>query len=789
MSDVPTMGQEDVSPAASSTPPAPAGHGGRSADWPGWAACALAAAGFVACLLVWLGGGASSSWPWMPSLDLHLSFSLDGLGALYALLATGIGVLVFAYGTAYLPLHLAHDRRPASERWRFWPWLALFAVAMVGLATAQDLVLVFLFFDVTAICSYFLIGFDRNRQEAHRAALMALLVTVVSAVALLIAAVLLYAEYGTFSIPQLVQRVDSGTTMTVAAALLAVAGLAKSAQVPLHFWLPRAMAAPTPVSAYLHSAAMVAAGVLVLGRVHPLLARSDVVLTGLLVVGTASIVVGGVLALGQDVLKQVLAYSTISQYGYVVVLYGIGGPTASGAAAFYVLAHGVAKSALFMTAGAVTMATGQDRLSRLGGLGRRSTLLAAAAAVAAANLAGLPLTAGFFKDELFFQAAHGAGAVTTVIAVLAAGLTLGYIGRFWVLLFLGRPRTEPSPVPRLLTVPITVLAVVSVLAGVVPRLFATLAADAGSVSNAAPVDVSPAYHLDARPANLMALSAWVLGALLLALPRLTQPGSLGLARAGDRFGPQRGYARLLRFSFRLSGALHDREVRDLRSSVAAILVPAGLLIALAFAVTPTVGVYTVGTVAGTGWLVVALLGLVVVAAWVTARSGARLGMVLALSVVGFALAGVYALVSAPDVALVSVVVETMLTLVFLAALARLPREAPPAGRSSPAAGSDGPAADDPTAEAARRGHRWRTPLAAWLAGLASFAGIWGFLSEPAETPGLAEELIRRTPEAHGQDVVTVTITDFRGLDTLAEITVLLIAVAGVATLVRKGKLW
>jgi multicomponent Na+:H+ antiporter subunit A len=777
--DVPVSSDQPTTGPASSTRSTPAGDAVRSGDWPGWAACTLAGAGFVTCLIIWMRGGASSSWSWMPSLGLRLSFALDGLGALYALVATGIGVFVFAYGTAYLTLHLTHQQRPLAERWRFWPWMALFAAAMVGLATAQDLVLLFLFFDVTAICSYFLIGFDRQDQQAHRAALMSLLVTVVSAVAMLVAAVLLYAEYGTFSIPELVERVESGPTTTVAAALLAVAGLAKSAQVPLHFWLPRAMAAPTPVSAYLHSAAMVAAGVLVLGRVHPLLARSEAVLTGLLVVGAASIVVGGVLALGQDVLKQLLAYSTISQYGYVVLLYGTGGATASGAAAFYVVAHAVAKSALFMTAGTVTSATGEDRLSRLGGLGRRTPLLAAAAGLAAANLAGLPLTVGFFKDELFFEAEHRAGSLTTVLAVLAAGLTLAYIGRFWMLLFLGRPRTEPSPTPRLLTAPIVVLAAVSLLAGFFPQWVARLAADAGSVSSAAAVDVSPAYHLDAGPVNLMAISAWALGGLLLALPRVTRGVSRVVARAGDRFGPQRIYTRLLRASFRLSGALHGREVLGLRSSVAAVLLPAGLLMALGFAATPTVGAYAIGTVAGSDWLILALLGLAVSAAWVTARTGTRLGMVLALSVVGFALAAVYALQSAPDVALVAVVVETMITLVFLAALARLPGATPDERRGHPTVHD----------AATIRAERWRDPLAAGVAGLAALASIWGFLSEPDVQPTLAEELIRRTPDAHGQDVVTVTITDFRGLDTLAEITVLLIAVVGVATLVRKGKLW
>ena len=335
---------------------------------PAWTAVVVALTAFVASLASWSSGGAAIDVPWAPTLGLRLHFTLDGLGALYGLLASGVGLLVFAYAASYMPWHLEHEGQSWREQWRFWPWMVLFMVAMLGLAVAQDLVLLFVLFDVTAICSYFLIGFDRDRPEARVAALMALVVTGVTAVAVLIAAVLLYTEHGTVSIPALLAQPGGGTSTTVAAALLAVGALAKSAQVPLHFWLPRAMAAPTPVSAYLHSAAMVAAGVLVIGRVHPLLARSEAVLDALLGVGVASILVGGALALAKDELKQVLAHSTISQYGYVLTLYGTGGPAGAGAAALYVITHGIAKSALFMTAGAVTMATGEDPLSRVGGL-------------------------------------------------------------------------------------------------------------------------------------------------------------------------------------------------------------------------------------------------------------------------------------------------------------------------------------------------------------------------------------------------------------------------------------
>ncbi len=749
-------------------PPRP----GLTVDWQGWLACAIAATGFVLCLLGGLAGGGAFSVPWAPSLDLRLSFALDGLGVLYGLLATGVGALVFAYGTRYLSLHLEHERRGAVERWRFWPWMALFAVAMLGLATAQDLVLVFVFFDLTAVCSYFLIGFDRAEREARTAALMALLVTVVAAVAMLVAAVLLYAEHGTFSIPELLDRAGPSTTTTLAAALLAVAALAKSAQVPLHFWLPRAMAAPTPVSAYLHSAAMVAAGVLVLGRVHPLLARSELVLDGLLVIGAVSVVVGGVLALRRDVLKQVLAYSTISQYGYMVMLYGMGGASGNGAAAFYVLAHGVAKSALFMTAGAVTMATGEDRLSRLGGLRRRAPVLAVAAGAASAALAALPLTVGFFKDELFFTAALEHGPVTAVLAVAAAVLTFAYIGRFWTGLFLGPERGTVGAASPLLVAPVVVLAAVAVFGGLFVTPFAALAGDAASVSAGEPVTLAPAYHLDARPENLMALAAWGLGVLLVALPRVTGRVSRALAAVGERVGPRRLYEAGLHGLGRLSAALHDREVRDLRTSIAAVLVPAGVLVGLAFAVTPTAGAYVVGAVAGADWLILPLLALVVIGTVLIARARARLVVALALSVVGFALAAVYALVGAPDVALVAVVVETMLTFVFVAVLARMPRADPDEDRAVPA----------------RTRQRRRDAIAGGVAGLAVFVSVWGFLSQPS-ADSVSTEHIRLTPAAHGGDVVTVIVADFRGLDTLVEITVLLVAVVGVATLMRRGRLW
>jgi len=731
-------------------------------------AVALAAVALVASLGLWLAGGFAIDIPWAPTLGLRLDLAFDGLGALYAVLATGIGLAVFVYGAGYLPLHLQHAGRPASDGRRFWAWMALFMGAMVGLACARDLILMFLFFDLTAVASYFLIGFDRERREARGAALMAFLVTGVSAVAMLMGAVLLYAEYGTFSVALLSELAVPGTLTTVATALIAVAAVAKSAQVPLHFWLPRAMEAPTPVSAYLHSAAMVAAGVLVLGRLHPLLALDRVVLDGLLVIGFASIVVGGLLALAQDRLKQILAYSTISQYGYVLVLYGIGGELAAGAAALYVIAHGIAKSALFMTAGTVIMATGEDRLSHLGGLGRALPALALASGLAAATLAALPLTIGFFKDELFFAAAVERGPFVGGMAVVAAALTVAYIWRFWLGLFTGQRRVVPAAIPTLLVAPVVVLAVVAVVGGVLVEPFARLAAGAASVTHGTAVLVTPAYHLDARPENLMAIAAWLLGGLLLVAPAVREPIVRGLARLGEAIGPRHWYGRLLQGVSRLSDRLHAAEVRDLRSSIAAVLLPTGVLVALGFLATPTEGSYIVGDVTAGDLPLMVLLALAVAAAITVPRDVGRLRPVLALSVLGFALGAAYAVMGAPDVALVAVVVDAVFTLVFVGVFSRLP----------PVTG---------TIRQPRR--RARTIGAGVIAGVSAFAVIWASLSRTPIGPSDATEQVRLTPSAHGRDVVTVILADFRGLDTMVEITVLFVAVIGIASLLRRGRSW
>ena len=736
------------------------------------AAAAIAAAAF-ALTLVAAGREWSVDVPWAPTLDLRLAFALDGLAVLYTLLATGIGALVFVYARPYVVLHLAHEERPRREALRLHGFLFLFMVSMVGLATAQDLILLFVFWDLTAVASYYLVGFDRHRAEARAAALMALLVTGVSAVLLLIGTIVLYVEYGTFQLPELFERAEPGPAVTIAAVLIAAAGLAKSAQVPLHFWLPRAMAAPTPVSAYLHSAAMVAAGVFLLGRTYPLLELSRGLLDGLLVVGAASMAVGGVLALTRDELKQVLANSTIAQYGYVVFMLGLGGPGGVAAASFYVLAHALMKSALFLTAGAVGEATGKTRLSELGGLGRRMPALAVGSALAAAGLAALPLTAGFFKDELFFAAALERGLPFAALAVASAGLTFAYVARFWAGIFLGPLRAPAGPIPRALVWPVVVLGGLVAVGGLVVGPLAGIANEAASASFGALAESQPAYHLDARAENLMAIATYAVGLLLLASSRVWRRGALGAARLGERYGPERWYDVTLGGLNRLSSTLHDVEVRDLRTRIAAVLLPAGALVALGVIVTPTAGSYALGAIRGDDVALALVLVAVALAALATTLPRDHLTLVLVLSTLGFGLAVVYAFFGGPDVALVAVLVETIFALLFLGVFALLPRDV-----LRREAGVAGP-----------RNRRWRDPLVAGVAGLLAFAVVWSALSRPTPQESVAAQHIRLTPDAHAQDVVTAILADFRGLDTLGEVTVVGVALLGIAALLRRGRIW
>lgn len=741
----------------------------------GWAAPAgtvMAGLTFVGTLIAWSAGVGTIDVPWAPSWNMRLTFTLDGLAVLYVLLASGIGCLIVLYSSQYIPLHLEEESRPQTESVRFYAFLLLFMAAMVGLAMAQDLIVLFIFWDVTAIASYMLIGYDRHESDARVAALMALLVTGITSVLFLIGALMLFAVYGTFSVPALIEQVQPSTLVTVAVVLIATAALAKSAQIPFHFWLPRAMAAPTPVSAYLHSAAMVAAGVFLLSRIYPLLPMSPLLLEVMLGVGLLSMFIGSVLALTRDTLKRILAYSTIAQYGYVVFMLALGGSIGAAGASFYVMAHALVKTALFLTAGAVTEATHEDTLSHMGGLWRTMPALAAGSGVVAAGLAGLPLTIGFFKDEVLFDTALHHGWPVTAAVVLGAALTLAYTWRFWSGIFLGEPRPrETHEIPGALVAPVVGLALIVVVAGVFVHPFAVLAEEAGTVTFGAPTSLDLAYHFDVRPTNVLALVMYTLGILIVALRPLWSGLANMVAALGERMGPEQwyhvGFDRLYHYSDRAYHVI----VPDLADRIVTILLPGAVLLALGLWLSPTRGFYTPGAIHVADLPLIVALIFTSVAAVIVTRSRRHLIQVLTLATVDFGLAAVFAFFGAPDVALVAVLIGTISTLFLLGVLFLVPGE-----------------------ELARQierpvtRHRWpRDTFVGIVAGVFTFIVSWAVLSQQAAEENVAVEQMQLAQAAHAKNVVTAILADFRGLDTLGEITVIGIVLVGVSVLVRAGE--
>ncbi|MCX8023624.1 MAG: proton-conducting transporter membrane subunit, partial [Thermanaerothrix sp.] len=411
---------------------------------------------------------------WVPSLGVELAFRLDGLALLFALLITGIGALVIVYGGGYLAGH--------PYQGRFFVIITLFMVSMLGIVLSDHLILLFVFWELTSITSFLLIGFDHQRYTSRAAAWQALLVTAGGGLALLAGLVLLSQVAGSGTISAINQNsalVRSSPLYISALILILIGAFTKSAQFPFHFWLPNAMAAPTPVSAYLHSATMVKAGVFLLARLTPALAGTPLWLTLVGGVGFLTMLTGPLLAVGQRDLKRLLAYTTVGALGTMTLLLGLGTDVAVKAAMLYVLAHAFYKGALFLVAGAVDHSAGTRDIERLGGLAPTLPWVTLAAAMAGISMAGLPPALGFLAKEVFYEALLEVNWLSALIiggAILAGALTfvvagLVAVGPFW------RHQHdlphEPHTVSLAFWLGPLVLSALGLLGGLVPDLFAT----------------------------------------------------------------------------------------------------------------------------------------------------------------------------------------------------------------------------------------------------------------------------------------------------------------------------
>jgi multicomponent Na+:H+ antiporter subunit A len=701
---------------------------------------------------------------WAPSLGLDLSFHLDGLALLFVLLISGIGGLVVVYSGSYLEGH--------PQAGRFHAYILAFMASMLGVVTADNVLALYVFWELTGLTSYFLIGFEHERKAAREAALSALLVTTAGGLALLAGLLLMGSAGGSMDISGLASQADvlRGHALYPAILALVLAGaFTKSAQFPFHFWLPAAMEAPTPVSAYLHSATMVKAGVYLLARLSPVLGGGPGWFPALAVAGAVTAAGGAWLALVQTDLKLLLAYATVSALGVMTALLGIGNEAAVAAAMAFLAAHALYKGGLFLVSGIVDHKTGERDATRLSGLGRTMPVTAAAAILAALSMAGVPLFAGFAAKERVLEAVLETGRLPPISTLILAALVpagAAYVAvavTVGVRPFLGRraptPKEPHRPSAALWLGPL-LLAALGLAAGIVHVPFAGLVAPAASAILSRPAALDLAIWHGITPALglgvlVLGLGVWIYtvrGRLLHLRSRFPRPASWGPAA-----WYRSGLAGLMALANRQTRLIQSGYLRYyLLTVIAATGALAGHVLLtrmpLAWDLPPT----------DLRFYELALAAVVLLAALAAVRSRSRLGAVASLGMVAYGVALLFLLYGAPDLAMVQFVIETVTVVLFVLALYHLPvYSVVSSGRA-----------------------RLRDAAAALAAG-----GLMTVLllaaTNARQFPAISDFYAAHSvPEGHGRNVVNVILVDFRALDTLGEIAVLAVAGAGAYALLK-----
>jgi multicomponent Na+:H+ antiporter subunit A len=705
----------------------------------------------------------TAGWAWAPGLELRLSFYLDGLGLLFGLMISGIGALIFVYAGAYLRGH--------QHLGRIFAYLLMFMGSMLGVVLSDNILTLFVFWELTSVASYLLIGFDHHRAAARAAALQALLTTGLGGLALMAGLLMMGLAGGSFELSTLLNEGDALREhgWYVPIALLVMLGcFTKSAQFPFHFWLPAAMEAPTPVSAYLHSSTMVKAGIYLLARLSPALGDTQLWTLALTLTGAATMFIGAFLALRETYLKRLLAYSTVSALGTIVMALGVGTSDAIKAAMVFIVAHALYKGALFLIAGAIDHSTGEKNVEKLGGLFRAMPILGVAAIISAVSMAGWPLPPllGFLSKELVLEGLLGVEGYGIVLAAL-----LGLSGAFLVLVgylvgirpFLGRrlptPHEPHEPAPGLLLGPV-VLAALGLAAAVSPALVYPLVQPAAS----AVLGQEATFYLTMwhgwTVALFISLGAAVLGLALI-------PLRFGVRRSLGAFGMLFDLGPAAWYNWLLAGVLRGAEVQTrffqngyLRFYLSVTLASAvGLVM---YTMLAKAGLPPLRQTADVRLYEIGLAAIILLAATAAARAKARLTAIAALGLVGYGVALVYVLFGAPDLAMTQIAIETLAVILFVLVFYHLPDF-----RSISTPGSK-----VRDLAIATGGGVMMTALVLTVTAVETERGVSTYYSETAY------------PLAHGRNIVNVILVDFRVLDTLGELVVLAVAGVGVWTLLR-----
>jgi multicomponent Na+:H+ antiporter subunit A len=717
-----------------------------------------------------------SRYDWAPSFGADLHFRLDGLALLFVLLIAGIGSLVFVYAGGYM----AGDER----RGGLFGLLLMFMSSMLGVVLADNLILLFVFWELTSISSYLLIGFNHERPEARASALQALLVTGGGGLALLAGVILLGYAGENFNLSALLDPTTGLRSrdfpqhfLYVPALVCILAGaFTKSAQFPFHFWLPGAMEAPTPVSAYLHSATMVKAGVYLLARLHPALGDTPLWENTLMIVGGATMLLGGFLALLQTDLKRILAYSTVSALGTLVLLLGLSPGTATPstgaklggaveASVVFLLAHGLYKGALFMVAGTIDHETGTRNADRLGGLWRSMPITAAAAAIAAVSLAGFGPVLSFIGKEMVLETvlAHRAWYGLAPAAVIAGGLFAAVAGLVAIRPFYGSVRETPKhphEAPLSMWLGPAVLALLGLMLGIMPYWVDPL--------------VSAAVMAISGQESELHLALWHGWNTALALSGASLLLGIGLYltwstihRHHDRYawllrlGPAHGYE----LSLRALNALAAGQTSVLQSGYLRyyLLIILATMLALVGGTLLSRGNLDIPhEIAEVQFYEFGLVFLILIASLFAVTAKGRLAAIAGLGVVGYSVALVFVLYGAPDVAMTQFLIETLTVILFVLVFYHLP-ESP---------------------ELSSRTARVRDAALALVVGALMTALVLVAVDVQYHKPISHYFVDNSVEQAHGRNVVNVILVDFRGLDTLGEITVLSAAAIGVYAMLR-----
>ncbi|MDN5555437.1 MAG: monovalent cation/H+ antiporter subunit A [Acinetobacter sp.] len=717
---------------------------------------------------VFNGAVITQSWSWLPQLGIDFSFRLDALGLLFALLISGIGTLIYIYAYFYLG--------PKNSLNKLYLLLMLFMAAMLGISLSNNLILLLVFWELTSISSFLLVGYWSNYDAAQRGSRMALTITGMGGLAMLGGFILLGQITGTYEIDQILTmtaQIQSHALFVPTLLLILLGAFTKSAQFPFHFWLPNAMAAPTPVSAYLHSATMVKAGIFLVARLLPIFAGAALFHNLVTFIGLFTLCMAAFFAIFKEDLKGLLAYSTISHLGLIMCLLGIGSPLAVAAAIFHIINHATFKAALFMIAGIIDHESGTRDLRKLSGLWQLLPYTATLTMVTAASMAGVPLTNGFLSKEMFFTEllSNLSGPVlicSAIVATLAGIFAVAYSVRLVHGVFFDGPVGKQVPnkdahePPFGMRAPATLLAILCILVGLFPALLVENIVNSTARASTQVMDFEGAHLALWHGFNMpLLMSAIALVGGLIFYFSLAKGGKIREIDLDPYLGRLQG--RVAFDLFLKSLLLNSRKFKrltengKLQSYILWIVVFSIAIVSLPF----------LGQGLTTGTRELTHAPALAVVLWLLLFSSCwmmlwfhheRIKAVLISGAIGLVVTMVFICFSAPDLALTQITVDVVTTVLLLMSLSLLPQLTPYESSVS---------------------RRWRDALIAIGGGLGIAWITWLILTRDHNS--ISWFFMQQSiPLGGGTNVVNVILVDFRGFDTFGEITVL--GIAGIGAL-------